>query len=141
MTTAGATTENVESLTLRQCFGDLSTAVSTDLSAVAESCYACKLITIEQYDEAQLEVKTKRVRARVLVQGVIDNVSLDPQKFWPFVAILEESGMFVSVVRDVQNMYAENQSVRKVVFRFTQFTPFLLAKSITVPPLLSRLLF
>ena len=117
MTTAGATAQNVESLTLRQCFGDLSTAVSTDLSAVAERCYANKLISTEQYDEAQLEAKTKRVRARVLVQGVIDHVSLDPQKYQAFVDILKESGMFVSVVRDVQNMYTENQAVRKVVTR------------------------
>ena len=116
MATEGAASDhNVESLTLRQSLTTLTTAVSTDLPRVANKCAEKELISLQQLRRAQIQSITEYERSSELVGGVIDQVETDPQKFWSFLGILEESGMFESVVRDVQNKYAENQDVRKVV--------------------------
>ena len=89
MATQAVTTENVESLTLRQSLTTLTTAVSTDLPRVANRCCEVGLISTEQLEEAQLQTKTPFIRANELVRRVIDQVTLDQQKFWPFLSILE----------------------------------------------------
>ena len=63
-------------------------------------------------------MKTPYARANGLVRRVIDQVTLDQQKFWEFLGILEESNMLTSVVQEVQNKYTENQlqAVRKVTY-------------------------
>ena len=112
MATEGAASDNnVESLTLRQSLTTLTTAVSTDLPRVANKCAEKELISLQQLRRAQIQSITEYERTSELVGGVIDQVETDPQKFWSFLGILEESGMFESVVRDVQNKYAEKQDV------------------------------
>ena len=112
MATEGAASDNnVESLTLRQSLTTLTTAVSTDLPRVANKCAEKELISLQQLRRAQIQSITEYERSSELVGGVIDQVETDPQKFWSFLGILEESGMFESVVRDVQNKYAEKQDV------------------------------
>ena len=114
MATAAVSNQNVESLTLRQSLTTLTTAASNDLPRVANRCCEVGLISTEQLEEAQLQTKTPYARANGLVRRVIYQVTLDHQKFWEFLSIFEESGMFASVVNEVCNKYAENQAVRKV---------------------------
>ena len=113
MATAAALPENVESLTLRQSLTTLTTAVSTDLPRVANRCAEKELISLQQLRRAQIQSITEYERSSELVRGVIDQVETDPQKFWLFLGILEESGMFESVVKGMQNKYTENKDVRK----------------------------
>ena len=112
-TVAAGSNQNVESLTLRQSLTTLTTAVSGDLPRVANRCFEVGLISTEQLEEAHQQ-KNLYSRANGLMRRVIDQVTLNPRKFQSFLNILEESGMFESVVREVQNKYAENQDVRKV---------------------------
>ena len=114
MATAAASNQNAESLTLRQSLTTLTTAVSTDLPRVANRCCEVGLISTEQLEEAHVQMKTPSTRANELVRRVIDQVSVDKQKLQQFLGILEESGMFESVVRDVQNKYTENQASKQV---------------------------
>ena len=115
-TVAAGSNQNVESLTLRQSLTTLTTAVSTDLPRVANRCCEVGLVSTEQLEEAQLQTKTPYARANGLVRRVIDQVTLDQQKFREFLGILKESNMFTSVVQEVQNKYTENQAVRKVTY-------------------------
>ena len=114
MSTREASSQNVESLTLCQSLTTLTTAVSGDLSKVANRCCEVGLISTEQLEEAQLSTKTTNVRANDLVRRVIGQVTLDPQKFQHFLGILEESGMFAQTVNEIHRKYADNQAEKKV---------------------------
>ena len=109
MATAAGSPENVESLTLRQSLTTLTTAVSTDLPSTANKCAEKELISMQQLRRAQIQSITEYERSSELVRRVIDQVNSDKQKFQTFLGVLEESGMFASVVRDAQKKYAENQ--------------------------------
>ena len=110
---AAAFEPNVESLTLRQSLTTLTTAVSGDLPRVANRCCEEGLISTEQLEEAHQQ-KNLYSRANELVRRAVDQVTLDPRKFQSFLNILDESGMFESVVRDVRNKYTKNQAKRQV---------------------------
>ena len=68
-----------------------------------------ELISLEQLEESRLQTKTSRVRANELVGRVIDTTNLHPENFIIFLEILEESGLFRTVVKDVYKKYAQNQ--------------------------------
>ena len=105
---------NVESATLLQALASLTTAVSSDLPRIANRCVEEGLISTQQLEEAQLQTTTRYVRANELLRRVVDQVRLHPRKFDVFLGILEESGLFPSVVSEVRKKYADNQEVRKV---------------------------
>ena len=114
-----ARAQNLESLTLVQSLSTLTTAVSTDLSRVANRSYEEGLVARDHWEEALLQTKTSRVRATELVGRAIDQISLNPKKFQVFLDILEESQMFSSVVKEVWNKYTEYQVVKKVLAWYT----------------------
>ena len=110
MATANSHSHNVEALTLLQSLNTLTTAVSGDLLRVANRLTEEELISLEQLEESRLQTKTSRVRANELVGRVIDTTNLHPEKFIVFLEILEESGLFRTVVKDVYKKYAQNQN-------------------------------
>ena len=57
---------------------------------------------------------TRYMRANELMRRVVDQVSFHPRKFDVFLGILEEPGLFRSVLSEVRNRYADNQEARKV---------------------------
>ena len=105
---------NVESATLLQSLDSLTTAVSTDLPRIANRCVEEGLISRQHLEDAQLQTTTCHVRASELLRRVVDQVSFHPRKFDVFLDIMEESGLFPSVLSEVRNRYAGNQEVRKV---------------------------
>ena len=105
---------NVESATLQQSLASLTRAVSSDLPRIANRCVEEGLISTQQLEDAQLQTTTRYVRANELLRRVVDQVSFHPRKFEVFLGILEESGLFPSVVREVRKRYADNQEARKV---------------------------
>ena len=92
-----------------QSLNTLTTAVSGDLLRVANRLTEQELISLEQLEESRLQTKTSHVRANELVGRVIDITNLHPEKFIVFLEILEESGLFRTVVKDVYKKYAQNQ--------------------------------
>ena len=105
---------NSESTTLQQSLSSLTTAVSGDLLRIANRCVEEELISTQQLEEAQLQTKTCYARASELLRRVIEQVNFHPRKFDAFLVILEESGLFPSVVNEVRKKYADNQEVRQV---------------------------
>ena len=105
---------NVESATLQQSLASLTRAVSGDLLRIANRCVEEGLISTQQLEEAQLQTTTCHVRASELLRRVVDQVSLHQRKFDVFLGILEEPGLFPSVVSEVRKKYADNQEVRQV---------------------------
>ena len=103
---------NVESATLQQSLASLTTAVSSDLPRIANRCAKEGLISAQQLEDAQLQTTTWMTNE--LLRRIIDQVRLHPRTFDVFLGILEESGLFPSVVSEVRKKYADNQEERKV---------------------------
>ena len=103
---------NAESETLQQSLASLTTAVYTDLPRIANRCAEEGLISAQQLEDAQLQTTTWMTNE--FLRRIIDQVRLHPRKFDVFLGILEEPGLFPSVVSEVRKKYADNQEERKV---------------------------
>lgn len=89
-----ATTGNVESRTLLHFTDTLTRAVSLDLVRIASKLVEKETISLTQFRATQQQSKDDHFKANVLVTHVIDQVSLQPEKFESFRRSWGMSGSF-----------------------------------------------
>ena len=97
--------ESRQFLTLQHFTCELRTAISADLTKVAEKLFSKRVISQAQLEKAQLSTIVVSVRASELVTQVVAQVKVDLEKFDVFLEVLEESDVPQKVVTDVREKY------------------------------------